>query len=132
MMAGRYHGALVFQGKRNVQTILTPVSIGELVDKITILEIKAERITDPDKLARTDITGYYLAQLENLHPNIKKKEIITSLIKELGKLQEMLDTPQGVPLKAEQVAAWTKQGNKLLSLIAKTKGETKPKGEGGK
>ena len=84
------------------------------------------------KLARTDITGYYLAQLENLHPNIKKKEIITSLIKELGKLQEMLDTPQGVPLKAEQVAAWTKQGNKLLNLIAKTKGETKPKGEGGK
>ena len=27
------------------------VSAGELVDKITILEIKAERIADPDKLA---------------------------------------------------------------------------------
>ncbi len=27
------------------------VSAGELVDKITILEIKAERISDPDKLA---------------------------------------------------------------------------------
>ncbi|WP_225765230.1 DUF6165 family protein [Stenotrophomonas sp. Marseille-Q4652] len=42
-----------------MQTILTPVSIGELVDKITILEIKAERITDPDKLAnvRTELDG---------------------------------------------------------------------------
>jgi hypothetical protein len=42
-----------------VQTILTPVSIGELVDKITILEIKTERITDPAKLAnvRTELDG---------------------------------------------------------------------------
>jgi hypothetical protein len=28
-----------------------PISIGELIDKITILEIKAERIRDPAKLA---------------------------------------------------------------------------------
>ena len=42
-----------------MHTILTPVSIGELVDKITILEIKAERITDPAKLAnvRTELEG---------------------------------------------------------------------------
>jgi len=32
-------------------TILTPVSVGELIDKITILEIKAERIESPDKRA---------------------------------------------------------------------------------
>lgn len=30
--------------------ISTPVSIGELIDKITILDIKSERITDPAKL----------------------------------------------------------------------------------
>jgi hypothetical protein len=30
--------------------IRAPVSIGELIDKITILEIKSERITDGDKL----------------------------------------------------------------------------------
>jgi hypothetical protein len=50
----RYHAApptLV----RRVQTILTPVSIGELIDKITILEIKAERITDAAKLANVRI-----------------------------------------------------------------------------
>ena len=31
--------------------IQTPVSFGELIDKITILEIKSRRITDPAKLA---------------------------------------------------------------------------------
>ncbi len=31
--------------------ILAPISAGELIDKITILEIKAERISDPGKLA---------------------------------------------------------------------------------
>lgn len=32
-------------------TLLAPVSWGELIDKITILEIKAARIADPAKLA---------------------------------------------------------------------------------
>jgi hypothetical protein len=31
--------------------ISVPVSIGEALDKISILQIKAERITDPDKLS---------------------------------------------------------------------------------
>ena len=45
----------------HVQTILTPVSIGELIDKITILEIKAERITDAAKLdnVRTELDGLW-------------------------------------------------------------------------
>ena len=30
--------------------LMTPVSPGELLDKLTILEIKSERIDDPDKL----------------------------------------------------------------------------------
>lgn len=34
-----------------MQQILVPISPGELLDKITILEIKSERMTDPDKLA---------------------------------------------------------------------------------
>ncbi|ATD67801.1 hypothetical protein CNR27_10495 [Luteimonas chenhongjianii] len=42
-----------------MSTILAPVSIGELADKITILEIKAERIADPQKLqnVRTELDG---------------------------------------------------------------------------
>jgi hypothetical protein len=39
--------------------IEVPVSAGELVDKVTILEIKAERISDPAKLAnvRRELAG---------------------------------------------------------------------------
>jgi hypothetical protein len=38
--------------------ILVPISPGELIDKITILQIKSERITDPGKLAnvRTELS----------------------------------------------------------------------------
>lgn len=32
------------------RSITAPIAVGELIDKITILEIKAERIADPDKL----------------------------------------------------------------------------------
>ena len=32
-------------------SILAPVSVGEFLDKLTILEIKSERISDPEKLA---------------------------------------------------------------------------------
>jgi len=34
----------------SAQPIMAPIAIGELIDKITILEIKAERIQDPDKV----------------------------------------------------------------------------------
>ena len=34
----------------NTTTVLAPVSIGELLDKIVILEIKEERISDEEKL----------------------------------------------------------------------------------
>ncbi len=48
-----------FQRTNRVDAILTPVSIGELIDKITILEIKAERIDDAAKLSnvRTELDG---------------------------------------------------------------------------
>lgn len=48
--------------------ILVPVSFGELLDKIAILQIKSERMTDPDKLANV---RHELSALENtwmVHP----------------------------------------------------------------
>jgi hypothetical protein len=33
-----------------IQGVLTPIAVGELIDKITILEIKSERLTDTAKL----------------------------------------------------------------------------------
>ena len=38
-----------------MNTILIPVSIGELADKLTILEIKAERIDDAGKRAHVQV-----------------------------------------------------------------------------
>jgi len=40
-----------------MENVLVPVSPGEVVDKITILEIKSEHMKDPDKLAnvRTEL-----------------------------------------------------------------------------
>lgn len=62
--------------------ILIPVAAGELIDKITILEIKEERVSDPDKLVHIKnelaslrkVATEHLAQnveLENLHQKLK-------------------------------------------------------------
>ena len=45
-----------------MNTIMVPVSVGELIDKITILEIKAERISQDDR--RRNV----LVELEGLLP----------------------------------------------------------------
>lgn len=44
-------------------SISVPVSVGELLDKITILRIKREKITAPSKLINIELE---LAQLENV------------------------------------------------------------------
>ena len=46
--------------------ILVPVSLGELIDKITILEIKSERISDPAKLANVRLELEQLNQVSVL------------------------------------------------------------------
>ncbi len=50
-------------------SVLAPVSWGELVDKYTILEIKAERLQDPTKLAnvRTEIAALLPLRDQALH-----------------------------------------------------------------
>jgi hypothetical protein len=53
----RYHAGPVVAVSTDMSLISVPVSYGELIDKITILEIKAARIADPAKLAnvRTEL-----------------------------------------------------------------------------
>ena len=46
----------------NLMNITVPVSVGEVIDKVTILEIKSERITDEPKLNNV------AAELEALRP----------------------------------------------------------------
>ena len=54
-----------------------PVSVGEIMDKITILEIKAERILDAEKLANVT------AELDTLRPLITHDALNTASIKAL-------------------------------------------------
>lgn len=68
--------------------ILIEISPGELLDKITILHIKSERITEPAKLANIS------AELEMLM-NVRKAQIpvtpqVTALAAELRSVNEAL------------------------------------------
>jgi len=71
-----------------MDNILVPVSPGEVLDKITILEIKSERMTDPDKLAnvRTELA---LLQ-ETWAKAVQEDEVVRRLHDALKKINEAL------------------------------------------
>jgi hypothetical protein len=57
-------------------TVLAPISIGELVDKITILEIKQTKTVDPEKLTNVERELELLNELYNsLHVNVTALKI---------------------------------------------------------
>ena len=66
--------------------IIIEVSIGELLDKISILEIKKEKIKDPDK--QKFINEEYLFLKNNYHKNIKISEKLNELFQSLKKLMK--------------------------------------------
>lgn len=69
--------------------VLVPVSIGELLDKISILQIKSERISDESKLRNVENE---LSALSAVASNTVKLDVV---------LQGLLDD-----LKAVNVALW--------------------------
>tara|TARA_Y100000294_G_scaffold8204_1_gene7806 strand:- start:130 stop:519 length:390 start_codon:yes stop_codon:yes gene_type:complete len=68
--------------------ILVEVSIGELFDKISILEIKKEKIIDAEKLKF--INNEYNILKEQLDNNIKTDEKLNKLIKSLKEINAKL------------------------------------------
>jgi hypothetical protein len=52
---------------KNADALLVPVAVGELIDKITILEIKSERIGDDAKLRNIRAELNMLAQVRDEH-----------------------------------------------------------------
>ena len=68
--------------------ILAPVSFGELLDKITILQIKSERMTDPAKLANVRKELLALERIWNEHPSSNIE--VSSLTKSLKAVNEKL------------------------------------------
>src|SRR5262249_37941522 len=68
--------------------VLAPVSVGELIDKIVILEIKAARITDRDKLARISKELNLLNQID--YGAAECRQEIAALKEELRQVNEAL------------------------------------------
>jgi hypothetical protein len=68
--------------------VLAPVSVGELIDKIVILEIKAARITDPAKASEVSKELKLLNEIDYGTPNGRQE--IESLKKELRQVNEAL------------------------------------------
>jgi len=68
--------------------ILVEVSVGELLDKISILEIKQEKINDPEKLKFiNDEHGILKDQLDN---NVKSDEKLNTLFQSLKDINAKL------------------------------------------
>ena len=70
--------------------ILVEVSVGELLDKISILEIKSEKIKDPKKL--NFINDEYKILKEQLQANIKLETVIENLYNSLKEINLKLWT----------------------------------------
>ena len=68
--------------------ILVEVSVGELLDKISILEIKQEKIQDPEKLKF--INDEYAILKEQLDQNVSSDEKLNSLFQSLKEINARL------------------------------------------
>ena len=68
--------------------ILVEVSVGELLDKISILEIKKEKIRDPEKLRF--INDEYDVLKDQFNKNVKSDEKLDILFKSLKEINSKL------------------------------------------
>ena len=68
--------------------ILVEVSVGELLDKISILEIKKEKIKDSERLGF--INDEYKVLKDQFNKNVKSDEKIDSLFKTLKEINSKL------------------------------------------
>jgi len=68
--------------------IIVEVSIGELLDKISILEIKQEKIKDPEKLKF--ILDEHAVLKDQLNKNIKSNDKIEKLFQSLKEINAKL------------------------------------------
>ena len=68
--------------------IFVEVSIGELLDKISILEIKQDKIKDPEKLKF--ITNEYSILKDQLKKNVKSDDKLNNLYQSLKEINSKL------------------------------------------
>jgi len=70
-----------------MSTISAPVSYGELIDKLTILEIKSDRIEDPAKLSNVRVEQDLLNATWSAHPASR-----TDITEERARLRAVNET----------------------------------------
>tara|TARA_B100000401_G_scaffold418792_1_gene342924 strand:- start:326 stop:715 length:390 start_codon:yes stop_codon:yes gene_type:complete len=68
--------------------IIVEISIGELLDKISILEIKKDKIKDPDKLKF--ISDEHSVLKEQLNKNVKSDDKLNKLFQSLKNINSKL------------------------------------------
>ena len=68
--------------------IIVEISIGELLDKISILEIKKEKIKDPEKLKF--ISNEHSILKDQLEKNVKSDEKLNKLFQDLKEINAKL------------------------------------------
>ena len=68
--------------------IIVEVSVGELLDKISILEIKKEKIKDPKKL--NFISNEHSILKDQLEKNVKSDDKLNKLFKDLKEINAKL------------------------------------------
>jgi len=71
-----------------MENIHVPVSPGEVLDKITILEIKSERMTDPEKVANVRVELRLLQ--DTWSQAIREDDVIRDLHAQLKEINEAL------------------------------------------
>ena len=68
--------------------IIVEVSVGELLDKISILEIKKEKIKDPEKLKF--ISSEHSILKDQLEKNVKSDDKINKLFQDLKEIKGLM------------------------------------------
>ena len=91
--------------------ILVEVSVGELLDKISILEIKKEKIKDPDKLKY--INDEHQILQEQYRSNIKSDVKLNELYQSLKIINSRLWTIEDDKRKCEKEKDFTENFIKL-------------------
>ncbi len=116
-----------------VEQVSVPVAPGELIDKITILMIKSERMTDPDQLenVRRELGLLTTTRDRNIEPGAELEELTNGLksvnealwdieddirrceaAKEYG--DEFIQLARSVYINNDQRAALKRQINELM------------------
>ncbi|CAN7481879.1 DUF6165 family protein [Pseudoxanthomonas sp. LjRoot143] len=104
-----------------MNTILIPVSIGELADKLTILEIKAERIEDAGKRQHVQV------ELEGLRalwmPLEGAQDELAPLKRDLRAINERMWDVQDALRAKEAAQAFDEEFVTLARAVAQRNGE---------